>query len=603
MAEKNANLYDICDKIVLKTKPAGEPGENFRKMYKKLAGNILLKTFILKGIRHPDIPKSDIPKYQEIFKAIMNATYENWNDAKWIDTTFKPIGDLLDKIPEKNYQIREKTELVKQKPSEEELDKVMASVTSDIFKAWGNSKKDPWIKVAAQVVMTGDEHMNSKNFFSVLHGLGAFEYKNITVLFYFIRCFLKSNPKKSKLIRKPFKGISEPMYQKVAWIYHRIAFSDAIFCEQLLSRIEKTNLSRHEYNKIINIIENMVRYMVVTSQEWLTSPNKGVKHPSTTCLPMDENGTPLCNLTKSDWQKKADLGFKDYVPDTDTTFLTLEIASKWLELVKKNKIIADKELLEECKKFLNHPWVEIINEYQYGSGFDSNLATIEITKPLDYNGSVGIWFHKEFDKGDGRIIRDSIGQEICPGHNMDIFNSIVFNRKQWKSFVGENLKTVQRFLKFHYNTYTSGNFKYESAHKYYLPIMYVYYTSQAYNTYLTLSEQEKKMLDPEGKMQEIRKIAIDYLKNDVMGFTINAFDAALAVCALCLFRYENKDDGIIATGLKILVDFLGEGKGHPYKPYEWNRMRHPTRILVGSDVSTSFFVMHAITEAKHYLYN
>ncbi len=603
MANKTANLYDICDDVILKTKPAGEPGENLRKIYKKIAGNFFLKTFILKGARHPDITKSKVQKYKEIFEKAMKATYENWDDEQWITKTFKPIADLLDNIKNPDFQIREKITLAKQKPELEELDKVMQASIKDIFKEWDRSKKDPWIRVAAQVIMSGDDYMDGENFLNVLRGLGAFEYKNITAIFYFIRCFLMTNPKKLKLIRKPFKGVSEPMYQKVAWIYHRIAFSDAIFSEQLLARLEKYDIERDEFNKIIDIMENMVKYMVVTSQEWLITPNKGIKHPSTSCLPMDKNGNPLCNLKKSDWQKKADLGFKDYVPDTDTTFLTLSIAKKWLELVDKYAIIANEELLEECKKFLNHPWVEIINEYQYGSGFDSNLATIQITKPLDYHGAVGIWFDKKFEKPDGRVIKDTIGNEVCPGHNMDILESILYNRKKWKSLEGENLKTTQRFLEFHYRAYTSGNFKKGSAHKYYLPVMYVYYTSQTYNIYLTLSDAEKKTFDPEGKMQEIRKIALDYLKNDMAGYTLNAFDAALVTSALCLFKYDKKNDGVIATSLQILVNSLGEGKSHPYKAYEWNRMRHPTRILVGSEISTSFFVMHAIAEAKHYLYS
>jgi hypothetical protein len=603
MASKNANIYDICDDVILKQEPAGEPGRNLQKLYKKSARNFFLKTFILSGARHPDIKEKDIPKYKEMISAAMNATYDNWNDNEWINKTFKPIAVLLDKIKNPDFQIREKIEKQKNNPDEKELDNVINATLKDIFKVWKKEKKDPWFPVAAQVILSGDDHMDGENFLNVLRGLGAFEYQNITMLFSFLRCFLMENPKKRKMLRKPFHGICEPMFQKVAWIYHRIAFSDVNFAEQLLSRIEKNNIDRSEFNKLVDIMENLVRYCVVTSQEWLETPNKGIKHPSVTCLPMDENGKPLCKLKDSDWQKKADLGFKDYVPDTDTTFLVLSLAQKWIDFVKKHKIIADENLLKECKKFLDHPWVEIINEYQYGSGYDSNLATIEITKPLDYYGAVGIWFHKEFKKPDGRIVRDAIGNEVCPGHNMDILESILFNRKKWKSLEGENLKTTQRFLEFHYRAFTSGNFKVESALKYYLPEIYVYYLGRMYDVYLTMSDAEKKTFDPEGKVEEIRKIAIEYIKNDMLGYELNSFDAALAVSALCLLRYDKKDDGVIATGIKIMTDALGEGRGHPYKPYEWNRMRHPTRILVGSDVSTSFFVMQSMVEAKNYLYS
>jgi hypothetical protein len=84
---------------------------------------------------------------------------------------------------------------------------------------------------------------------------------------------------------------------------------------------------------------------------------------------------------------------------------------------------------------------------------------------------------------------------------------------------------------------------------------------------------------------------------------LNAFDASLVVSALVLLEYEPRNDGLIATGLKVISDAAGEGwQGHPYKAYEWNRMRHPTRILVGSGVSTSLFVLRAGSEAMRYLY-
>jgi len=59
---------------------------------------------------------------------------------------------------------------------------------------------------------------------------------------------------------------------------------------------------------------------------------------------------------------------------------------------------------------------------------------------------------------------------------------------------------------------------------------------------------------------------------------------------------------VVATALDVLVKALGEGRrGHPYKAYEWNRMRHPTRIVVGSEVATSLFVMNAAVDARRFL--
>jgi hypothetical protein len=253
---------------------------------------------------------------------------------------------------------------------------------------------------------------------------------------------------------------------------------------------------------------------------------------------------------------------------------------------------------------LAYPWVEIISEYQVGGKFTSNPPTIQITKPLDYEGAVPIWFDKPFISADGQIVREMLGNEICPGHNMDILDSILLNRIQWRALEGENLGFLQRLLDFNYRAFVSGNFRHETALMYYLPEIYTYYLGRMYQTYSSLSEPEQRILDPEGKIPEMRRIALQYCKDELIGYSLNAFDAALAVAALVLLEYEPRHDGVIATGLKVINDATGEGRsGHPYRGYEWNRMRHPTRILVGSEVATSMFVLRACSEAMRYLYS
>jgi hypothetical protein len=134
--------------------------------------------------------------------------------------------------------------------------------------------------------------------------------------------------------------------------------------------------------------------------------------------------------------------------------------------------------------------------------------------------------------------------------------------------------------------------------------MYVYYLGRMYRTYGTLTDIDKCILDPDEKIEEMRCIAQQYCKDELIGYSLNAFDAALAVSALVLLAYEPRHDGVIATGLKVLRQATGEGRGrHPYRAYEWNRMRHPTRILVGSEVATSLFVLRASSEAMSYLKN
>lgn len=600
---RNASIYDICDRPVLEGDCHTEPGRNLRQVYRKLIGHPVLKYLILKGCQHPDIALTEISGYQKMMHKAMQASSDNWQDAQWIETTFRPLAQLLDKIENPRWQQREKTERVDGELTRTDMQKMIDNCLHDILRVWDKDKNDPWFPVAAQVELSGDDHMDGKSFVNVLQGVGSFEYKNITVLFALIRCFLMTNPSRLKLIRKPYRGVCEPMSTSFAWIWHRIAFSDMNFFEHLIVFLDSEASRRQHYHRIVPILENLLRYCVCTSREWLETPNNRIQHPAITCLPKDAEGRQLCRLSKETWQKKRDLGFGDYVPDTDTTFLTLSMARKWLDFVRKEQLSVDKVLLEECESMLAYPWVEIISEYQVGGKYNSNPPTIQITKPLDYEGAVPIWFDKAFKSADGRIIREMLGNEICPGHNMDILDAILLNRKQWRALESENLAFLHRLLDFHHRAFVSGNFRHETALMYYLPEIYTYYLGRMYQTYSTLSESEKRILDPEEKIEEMRRIAQQYCKDELIGYSLNAFDAALAVSALVQLEYEPRHDGMIAAGLKVISEAAGEGRGgHPYRAYEWNRMRHPTRILVGSEVSTSLFVLRACSEAMRYLY-
>jgi hypothetical protein len=71
-----------------------------------------------------------------------------------------------------------------------------------------------------------------------------------------------------------------------------------------------------------------------------------------------------------------------------------------------------------------------------------------------------------------------------------------------------------------------------------------------------------------------------------------------------LLKDDEPGHPAMARGVRLLLERAGEGpKGHPYRAYEWNKMRHPTRILVGSEVSTSLFVLNALAEAQSFLHS
>lgn len=600
---RTANLYDICDPVLLRHPPTTEPGRNLALIHRTIAGNLFLKHFLLKRCRHPEIPMAEVPAYQAVFRAALQATVEDWRNAEWIRTTMKPVADLLDRVERPHWQQREPVALVTAPPEREAIDRVIRATTADLFRIWDRNPSNPYLPVAAQMVPTGDDQMDGSIFLDVLCGMGAYANQNMCLMMSLLRCFLMANPRQRRWVRQPYAGIAEQMRNRLTWMWHRTAFYDGFFFEQILNRLRHAPVTPGESKRLLAILENLVRFIVVQSRECLTSPNEGVPFPAITCLPQGEGEKPACRLSKRDWETKKLLGFGDYVPDTDTTFVGLAVARSWLDFVEEQGLSVNSTLVDECEAFLAHPWVGVIQEFQFGSRYDSNLPTIRISKPLDYYGAITIWFDKPFPRPDGETVREMLGNEICPGHNMDILDAILRNRHRWRALEGENLEVVHRLLEFHHRAYTSGNFRFESALIYYLPEIYVYYTGRFYDTVLGLDDEERATLDPSGKIEEIRLLAIEYVREQMICATLNPFDAALALSALVLLRYPSREDGVVATALDVLVKALGEGRsGHPYKAYEWNRMRHPTRIIVGSEVATSLFVMNAAVYARRFFF-
>lgn len=625
--KKYATLYDLCDVAVLRREPAGEPGKNLRLVYKALAGNPFLKHLMLARCGHPALPKDGpSPLAAAIRQAMgraMHATPENWRNPAWVREAFAPVAELMDASPEREWKRREPLagEAGPEKsrrrftfwsrgaacPLTPEnlapaLSAIREAVTAHVFAVWDGERKDPHFPVAAQVVLAGDEQMTGERFLEVLAGLGSVEYQNATLMLGLVRCFLLANPRKLSLLRRPWKGLAEPLNLPLAWIMHRTAFYDVIFFEQLLARAAKARPGLAEYGRLLEIMESLLRYILVTSREWLTAPLSGRGHPAITCLPKDEAGNPLCSMSARDWKMKQDLGFGDYVPDVDTTFLGLAMARKWLDLARERKIPADPALLAECEAMLDHPWVSLIGEYQAGGGNASHPPTITMGNPLDLHGSVPLWWDKPFPRPDGSVAREVLGNEVCAGHNMDILDTILLNRDRWKSLEGENLAVTRRFLEFHHRAFLSGNFKDELSVRFYRPETYVYYAGRMYETWLALSPEEKVLLDPEGKVEDIRRKALDHLDNELTAQTMNPFDAALAATALVLLRCEARHGAALSRAVTVLADHLGEGgrKG-PYKAYEWTLVRYPSRIIVGSPVATSLFVLNACVEAERWL--
>src|SRR5690606_14865589 len=98
----------------------------------------------------------------------------------WIQATFGCLARLLDSIENPRWQQREKAERTDGELTQADLQNIIDNCLQDILRVWDKDKNDPWFPVAAQVQLSGDDHMDGRNLINILQGLGSFEYKNIT---------------------------------------------------------------------------------------------------------------------------------------------------------------------------------------------------------------------------------------------------------------------------------------------------------------------------------------------------------------------------------------------------------------------------------------
>jgi hypothetical protein len=106
----------------------------------------------------------------------------------------------------------------------------------------------------------------------------------------------------------------------------------------------------------------------------------------------------------------------------------------------------------------------------------------------------------------------------------------------------------------------------------------------------------RQAIDPDGAFEMIRDRVLAYVQDELTANEMNAFDAALALIAL---GHLGADVARFTPALDCIIRHLGEGgRDGPFKAYEWNKMKTPTRILVGGPEVTSAFVLMGLALAR-----
>jgi len=313
----------------------------------------------------------------------------------------------------------------------------------------------------------------------------------------------------------------------------------------------------------------MVEFCLTTSREDVRSHDGRIFSVVTALAPL-----PHPRFSRFFPQIKQDLGFGIYVPDCDTTACSFSAATQ----------------AGSTDPILNQPLLDFYAGYQVQGGVNEPLVTVPLNDNIDYEGGIATWI-------DNLAGERPFGNDLDPTLNLDVLEVSFRNLGRWQVLeTPQRLATVQRIIGFQRRLAESHAFADPRSHIYYLPELYCAYFGRCYAAFAALPLAAQRAVDPDGAFATIRGHVLAYVVDELTAAEMNPFDAALALIAL---GHLGAPPQSFTPALRCIVDQLGEGgRRGPYRAYEWNKMKTPTRILVGGPEVTSAFVLMGLALAR-----
>ena len=402
-----------------------------------------------------------------------------------------------------------------------------------------------------------------------LTGLNSRGYKNSTLLFNLARIFIAHSPARA-LINPPWTrhrradvgaDADPPPLGLLRRLLHRGAARAS--STPAWPRADQTAASRRA-------IAEMVDFCLATSAEEVPSHDGSTVRVVTALAPL-----PHPRFSKFFAQIKQDLGFGIYVPDCDTTACSFSAATQ----------------AGSTDPILDQPLLDFYAGYQVRSGANEPRVTVPLNDNVEYDGGVVTWI-------DNLAGDRPYGNDLDPTLNLDILEVSFRNLARWKIIeTPSRLETVQRIIGFQRRLVESGAFANPRSHIYYLPELYCAYFGRCY------AALHRAAAGGAG-WRSIRKTASSFIRGRVLAYVADRADRARDER---LRRRAGADGagasrrrrGELYAGAALHRRRFGEGgRRGPFKAYEWNKMKTPTRILVGGPEVTSAFVLMGLALAR-----
>lgn len=548
------SLYEVCDPV-LAGPTSGDP--HLPKFYRTALGNPALRALLCRA----GLPElRDQAKITRLREALTRARDDEQPDWEAIG---QPIADLLDSI-EIDHPKPLPAMPHGDAPLISEIENVIRDCGRHLLRAY---RENGFVPTFAAFNLIGDPDLRGRELIMALTGLDSRGYKNSSLLFNLARVFIARSPARA-VINPPWKGIAEPMWEPVQ-IRHRSAYYDAFFIESLLSFLETGLASPAEVETARRAVAEMVDFCINVSREQVKGED-GRRFDVITALAP----APHPRFSRFFAQIKQDLGFGVYVPDCDTTACSFSAARQ----------------AGATDPILDQPLLDFYAGYQVRKGVNERRVTMPLNDNIDYEGGVATWI-------DNLAGERPYGNDLDPTLNLDILEVSFRNLARWKVLeTPHRLAVVHRIISFQKRLAANGAFTSPRSHIYYLPELYCAYFGRCYAAFLALPLPAQRAIDPDGAFDFIRTRVLAYVQGEMLTAEINIFDAALALIAL---GHLGADPKTFTPALNCILAGLGEGgRRGPFRAYEWNKMKTPTRILVGGPEVTSAFVLMGLALAR-----
>jgi hypothetical protein len=548
------SLYDVCDPL-LQNYTGGD--QHLGQFYRTALGNPALRPLL----RRTGLPAlRDEKRLNALRAALVRARDDAEPDWAAVGA---PVAELMDGV-EVRHPMPAASPLPARAPDMAAIEHAIRVCAKHLLRSYA---KNGFIPTYAAFNLLGDPDVGGREMLMALTGLNSRGYKNSTLLFSLARIFIAHSPARA-LINPPWTGIAEPMWEPMQ-IKHRSAYYDAFFTEALLSFVETGLATTEEAGAARRAIDDMVDFCLRISAEEVASLDGSTVNVVTALAPL-----PHPRFSRFFAQIKQDLGFGVYVPDCDTTACAFSAATQ----------------AGSNHPMLDQPLLDFYSGLQVRAGTNEPRVTVPLNDNIDYEGGVVTWI-------DSLAGERPFGNDLDPTLNLDILEVSFRNLARWKVLeTPSRLATVHRIVAFQKKLAESGAFSNPRSHIYYLPELYCAYFGRCYAVFTALPPTARRAIDPEGAFELIRGKVLAYVQTELIACEMNPFDAALALMALA---HLGADVATFTPALHCIVANLGEGgRRGPYKAYEWNKMKTPTRILVGGPEVTSAFVLMALALAR-----